>query len=236
MVTPAAASAAKAPGPQLGQKPSALMATSGYSWALHPIGHQERQPWQADFRTTELSSWSCRFDSGRPLHRLSPGQRMFLGHDRCPGWHPDRFMPHRVPPQALWQFILIGTALNACIFLFGMSRNGSERSRLSASRCRLNRLWLRSPDGSAQLVNCGSGCPRDRGRRRLAHPVRLFGRLLDDVGAAGPQPSEDALMTGQSSGRAAKAFFVFLYHPIPDTGRIMQNPAGCAIGDSYIKY
>ena len=83
---------------------------------------------KADFRTTELSSWSCRFGSGRPLHRLSPGQRMFLGHDRCPGWHPDRFMPHRVPPQALWQFILIGTALNACIFLFGMSRNGSEIS------------------------------------------------------------------------------------------------------------
>ena len=59
---------------------------------------------------------------------------------------------------------------------------------------------------------------RDRGRRSLAHPVRLLGRLLDDVGAAGLQPCEDASMTDQSSGRAAKSFFVFLYHPIPDTG------------------
>src|ERR1035438_9816898 len=32
------------------------------------------------------------------------------------------------------------------------------------------------------------------------------------------QPCEDALMTDQSSERAAKAFLVFLYHPIPDTG------------------
>jgi hypothetical protein len=30
--------------------------------------------------------------------------------------------------------------------------------------------------------------------------------------------AKNALMTDQSSGRAAKSFFVFLYHPIPDTG------------------
>ena len=70
---------------------------------------------------------------------------------------------------------------------------------------------------SAQLVDADQ-VTRGIAEGAVANPVRLLGRLLDDVGAAGLQPCEDALMTDQSSGRAAKAFFVFLYHPIPDTG------------------
>lgn len=47
--------------------------------------------WAAAGRRTagrSLPSWSCEFDSRRPLHHWNAGQGTFLGYDRCLGWHP----------------------------------------------------------------------------------------------------------------------------------------------------
>ena len=68
------------------------------------------------------------------------------------------------------------------------------------------------------------------GQSALREPLQPDGELGCDVSQVGqiraqvqgrarcPSAVEDAMMTDQSSGRAAKAFFVLLYHPIPDTG------------------
>ena len=55
--------------------------------------------------------------------------------------------------------------------------------------------WLRSPDGSAQLLDADE-VARGIAEGAVANPVRLLGRLLDDVGAAGLQPREGAVEVG----------------------------------------
>jgi hypothetical protein len=46
------------------------------------------------------------------------------------------------------------------------------------------RSWLRSPDGSAELVDADQ-IARGIAEGAVANPVRLLGRLLDDLSAAG---------------------------------------------------
>src|SRR5215472_11672218 len=59
--------------------------------------------------------------------------------------------------------------------------------------------WPRWPDGSAHLADAdqvASGIAEGA----VAYPVRLLGRLLDDLGAAGRQPLEGAVEVGGGQG------------------------------------
>src|ERR687894_637682 len=67
------------------------------------------------------------------------------------------------------------------------------------SRCRLCRSWQRSPDGSTQLLDADQ-VARGIAEGAVANPVRLLGRLLDDLGAAGLQPREGAVEVGGGAG------------------------------------
>ena len=83
---------------------------------------------------------------------------------------------------------------------------------------------------SACLRRAGSAPRQQWGSQHCASRFQPDGELGCDVSQVGqiraqvqgrarcPSAVEDAMMTDQSSGRAAKAFFVLLYHPIPDTG------------------
>src|ERR687895_569355 len=68
------------------------------------------------------------------------------------------------------------------------------------SRCRLCRSWQRSPDGSTQLLDADQ-VARGIAEGAVANPVRLLGRLLDDLGA-GLQPLEGAVEVGGGQGGA----------------------------------
>src|SRR5947209_17898138 len=70
-----------------------------------------------------------------------------------------------------------------------------------SSPCRLRRSWLRSPDGSAQFLDADQ-VARAIAESAVANPVRLCGRLLDDLGVAGLQPLEGAVEVpgGQEDG------------------------------------
>jgi hypothetical protein len=48
---------------------------------------------------------------------------------------------------------------------------------------------VRSPDGSAQLLDAGQ-VTRGIAENAVTNPVRLLGRLLDDLGVAGLHPLE----------------------------------------------
>jgi hypothetical protein len=59
-------------------------------------------------------------------------------------------------------------------------------ARYAALQDARTRSGLRSPDGSAQLVDADQ-VARGIAEGAVANPVRLLGRLLDDLGAAGLQ-------------------------------------------------
>src|SRR5947207_13141734 len=67
------------------------------------------------------------------------------------------------------------------------------------SRCRPCRSWLRSPGGSAELVDADQ-VARGIADGAVANPVGLLGRLLHDVGAAGLQAREGAVEVGGGQG------------------------------------
>src|ERR671911_1974703 len=80
------------------------------------------------------------------------------------------------------------------------------------SRCRLCRSWQRSPDSSAQFLDADQ-VARGIAEGAVANPVRLLGRLLDDVGVAGLQPLEGAV---EVRGRQVDARVGSLGHHLGD--------------------
>src|SRR5438067_11499523 len=73
-----------------------------------------------------------------------------------------------------------------------MAGSPSNLDRLSQG---VGQLGARSPDGSAQLVDADE-VARGIAEGAVADAVRLLDRLLDDLGAAGLHPREDALEVG----------------------------------------
>src|SRR5680860_383008 len=90
------------------------------------------------------------------------------------------------------------------------------------SRCRLGRSWPRSPDGSAELVDADV-VARGIAEGAVANPVRLLGRLLDDVGVAGLQPREGAVevLGGQDDDGVGS-----LGHHLGDGAALVVGDAG----------
>src|SRR5260370_17893645 len=103
----------------------------------------------------------------------------------------------------------------------GRGRQPRSRSRLSASRCRLCRLWLRSPDGSAQLLDADQ-VARGIAEGAVANPVRLLGRLLDDLGAAGLHLLEGAVEVG--GGQQDPAVGAFGHHLGDGAALVVGDP------------
>src|ERR1700682_343522 len=97
----------------------------------------------------------------------------------------------------------------------------SVRVAVLIVRCRLCRSWLRSPDGSAELVDADLAA-RGIAEGAVANPVRLFGRLLDDVSAAGLQPRENAVEVGGGQDDAGVAAL----------GHQLDDRAGLVVGDA----
>src|ERR1700682_5753712 len=77
----------------------------------------------------------------------------------------------------------------------GRLRGLRRRRARAPSRCRLCRSWLRSPDGSAQLLDADQ-VARGIAEGAVANAVRLLGRLLDELGAGGLHPLEGAVEVG----------------------------------------
>src|SRR5260370_13795871 len=93
-------------------------------------------------------------------------------------------------------------------------------------RCRLCRSGLRSPAGSPQLVDADQ-VARGIAEGAVANPVRLLGRLLDDLGAAGLHPLEGAVEVGggqEDDGVAA------LGHDLDDGAALVVGDAGVGGG------
>src|ERR1700682_2505655 len=97
----------------------------------------------------------------------------------------------------------------------------SVRVAVLIVRCRLCRSWLRSPDGSAELVDADLAA-RGIAEGAVANPVRLFGRLLDDVSAAGLQPRENAVEVGGGQDDAGVAA---LGHQLDDRAALVVGDA-----------
>src|ERR1700736_3878032 len=92
----------------------------------------------------------------------------------------------------------------------------------SVTRGRRCRLWLRSPEDSAQLLDADQ-VARGITEGAVANPVRLRGRLLDDLGAAGLHPLEGAVEVGggqEDDGVAA------LGHHLDDGAALVVGDAG----------
>src|SRR5262245_19498664 len=86
----------------------------------------------------------------------------------------------------------------------------------------LRDLSLRSPDGSAQLLDADQ-VARWIAEGAVANPVRLLGRLLDDLGVAGLQPLEGAVEVGggqQDAGVGA------LGHHLGDGAALVLGDSG----------
>src|ERR687892_28925 len=92
------------------------------------------------------------------------------------------------------------------------------------SRCRLCRSWLRSPDGSAQLLDADQ-VARGIAEGAVANPVRLLNRLLDDLGVAGLQPLEGAVEV--DGGQVDGGVSAFGHHLGDRTALVLGDAGGC---------
>src|SRR5215217_1670119 len=87
------------------------------------------------------------------------------------------------------------------------------------------RSWLRSPDGSAQLVDADL-VARGVADGAVANPVGLLGRLLDNLGAAGLKPREGAVEVscGQDDSSVGA-----LGHHLGDGAALVVGDAGASL-------
>src|ERR1700730_18422055 len=104
----------------------------------------------------------------------------------------------------------------------GRLRGLRRRRARAPSRCRLCRSGLRSPDGSAELVDADL-VARVIAEGAVANAVRLRGRLLDDLGSAGLQPREGAVEIGGGQDDAGVAA---LGHHLGDGVALVVGEAG----------
>src|SRR5882672_11664272 len=81
---------------------------------------------------------------------------------------------------------------------------------------------LRSPDGSAQLLDADQ-VARGIAEGAVANAVRLLGRLLDDLGAAGLYPLEGVVEVG---GGQEEGGIGALRHHLGDGAALVVGDAG----------
>src|SRR3981081_1084953 len=104
----------------------------------------------------------------------------------------------------------------------GRLRGLRRRRARAPSRCRLCGSGPRSPDGSAELVDADL-VARVIAEGAVANAVRLRGRRLDDLGAAGLQPREGAVEIGGGQDDAGVAA---LGHHLGDGAALVVGEAG----------